>query len=338
MARQEGEEDSSTGLVIHRDRDWTNGLQSATDWVATTLPVISVAVIDEHAFTRECITRSLRECGDSLDVASFAACDDCLQSTRMHDLVLYHLHESVAHPRERVAHHGDDEARRACLRRLLKIAPVIILSGVDCPASIAEAFESGARGYIPTASTTVELAVAIMRLVRAGGTFVLQTSLSLQGTNPRGAPPQVITTHRCTPCEMEEATKIIAHELEVSESAFLAAKNSWLQRQLPTPLGLGGRPFVVGRQAAAGEGLPPCQPDLKLDDTAPFTLSRNHFMIENRDGGYQVRDLSSRLGTIVNGEPIGDHFCADNAPLRTGANEVIAGGVDSPFVFSVFIG
>ena len=51
-----------------------------------------------------------------------------------------------------------------------------------------------------------------------------------------------------------------------------------------------------------------------------------------------MRDLSSRLGTIVNGEPIGDHFCADNAPLRTGENEVIADGVDSPFVVSVFIG
>jgi hypothetical protein len=27
-----------------------------------------------------------------------------------------------------------------------------------------------------------------------------------------------------------------------------------------------------------------------------------------------------------------------DAPLRAGENEVIAGGVDSPFVFSVFIG
>jgi len=38
-----------------------------------------------------------------------------------------------------------------------------------------------------------------------------------------------------------------------------------------------------------------------------------------------------------NGEPIGDHFRGDDAPLRAGENEVIAGGVDSPFVFSVFI-
>ena len=50
-----------------------------------------------------------------------------------------------------------------------------------------------------------------------------------------------------------------------------------------------------------------------------------------------VRDLSSTLGTIVNGEPIGNHFRGDDAPLRAGENEVIAGGVDSPFVFSVFI-
>jgi len=50
-----------------------------------------------------------------------------------------------------------------------------------------------------------------------------------------------------------------------------------------------------------------------------------------------VRDLRSTLGTIVNGQPIGDHFRSDDAPLRAGENEVIAGGVESPFVFSVFV-
>jgi pSer/pThr/pTyr-binding forkhead associated (FHA) protein len=84
--------------------------------------------------------------------------------------------------------------------------------------------------------------------------------------------------------------------------------------------------------------LPSLQPDLKLNDTVPFRLSRNHFMIERRDGSYYVRDLRSTLGTIVNGQSIGEHFRGDDAPLRAGENEVIAGGVDSPFVFSVFIG
>src|SRR5262245_1891834 len=120
-------------------------------------------------------------------------------------------------------------------------------------------------------------------------------------------------------------------------NAYLAAKSPWLQRQFRTPLGLGDLPFIVGRGHVAGEGLPPLQPDLKLDDTVPFRLSRNHLMIEKRDGNYYVRDLCSTLGTIVNIEPIGDHFRGDDAPLRAGENEVIAGGVDSPFVFSVFI-
>jgi hypothetical protein len=121
------------------------------------------------------------------------------------------------------------------------------------------------------------------------------------------------------------------------DNAYLAAGNPWLRRQLRAPVGLGDRPFVVGRRPIAGEGLPPRQPDLMLEDTGPFRLSRNHFMIEQRREGYHVRDLHSTLGTIVNGQPIGGHLRADDLVLRAGENEVIAGGVDSPFVFFVSI-
>jgi len=122
-----------------------------------------------------------------------------------------------------------------------------------------------------------------------------------------------------------------------AEHVRLAAANPWLQRQFDAPLRLDHLPFVVGRRPIPGEGQPLWQPDLMLDDTAPFRLSRNHFTIEKREGSYHLRDLCSTLGTIVNGEPIGTHFRTDDAPLRAGENEVIAGGVDSPFVFSVSI-
>jgi hypothetical protein len=129
---------------------------------------------------------------------------------------------------------------------------------------------------------------------------------------------------------------------------YLSAKNLWLQQQFHTPLGVGDLPFVVGRRPVAGEELPPWQPHLALDDAVPFWLSRNHFIIEKSDGGYRVRDLCSTLGTIVNCAPIGHYLCADaaaawgstrlsSAPLHVGENEVIAGGVDSPFIFTVFM-
>jgi hypothetical protein len=131
-------------------------------------------------------------------------------------------------------------------------------------------------------------------------------------------------------------------ESPVSNS-LLAAKNPWMQQQFSTSLVLGDRPFVVGRRPAAREELPPWQPDLELNDTAPFRLSRNHFTIKKREGAYRVRDLCSTPGTIVNGERIGaslggdgsttwEHLASD-AQLRAGENQVIAGGPDSPFIF-----
>jgi DNA-binding NarL/FixJ family response regulator len=143
--------------------------------------MISIGMIDEHSFTRECITKSLQEICTLLDVTSFATCDECLKSERIYDLILYHTHESVAN-------HNEDHERRASVKKVLQIAPVIILCDVDCPDSIITAFDSGVRGYIPTTSTTLELAIEIIRLVRAGGTFVPPSSLSIARAPSRAKP------------------------------------------------------------------------------------------------------------------------------------------------------
>lgn len=113
----------------------------------------------------------------------------------------------------------------------------------------------------------------------------------------------------------------------------LSAKSEWVQRGLHTPIVIGERPFIIGRAPFPGEGQPSIPPDLQLEDALPFRLSRNHFVIESRNGDYHVRDLRSTPGTVVNGEPIGVHFRSDDAPLRSGENEIVAGGMDSPFSF-----
>jgi DNA-binding NarL/FixJ family response regulator len=85
------------------------------------------------------------------------------------------------------------------IKDLLGIAPVIILSAVDNPQEILNALESGARGYIPTATTSLDLTIEIIRLVRADGTFVPTSSLSLQRYNGEGSTSRLTTTEQFTP-------------------------------------------------------------------------------------------------------------------------------------------
>ena len=154
----------------------------------------------------------------------------------------------------------------------------------------------------------------------------------------READDRIVNDERRSGLAHENRERALNHTVVSSvNTASLTAKNPWLQQQLQARFELSNLPFVIGRRPIAQEGPPLWQPDLTLDDIAPFRLSRNHLTIEQRDGSYHVRDLCSTLGTIVNGEPIGNHFRTDDAQLQTGDNEVIAGGLDSPFVFSVFI-
>jgi DNA-binding NarL/FixJ family response regulator len=178
---------------------------------------IALAVVDEHSFTRECITRSLQERCSLFSIVTFAACDACMQGSRVHDIILYHSHESIA---------SNVTAQPAIsIKKLSQIAPVIVLCDVDCFESVSAAFASGARGYIPTASTAVELAVEIIRLVKAGGTFVPASILRIRVMSGEGATSGAIAT-QFTPRQLAvleriklgKTNKAIAHELKMSES------------------------------------------------------------------------------------------------------------------------
>jgi DNA-binding NarL/FixJ family response regulator len=192
-------------------------------WVPVTNAAMSVAIIDRHSFTRECIAKSLQECDDALAVAAFESCDSCFASATTYDLILYHAHGAALDPKQ---------AGRAPFDRVLQLAPVVVLSDLDCPDAIMDAFECGARGYIPTIDTTLGLALEIVRLIRAGGTFVPPSSLALRRASRRDLPPASApaatpaAAAAFTPRQMAvlrqvklgKANKTIARELEMSES------------------------------------------------------------------------------------------------------------------------
>jgi len=96
-------------------------------------------------------------------------------------------------------------------------------------------------------------------------------------------------------------------------------------------------PFVVGRVPIDGEEPTSMHPDLLIEDDVPFRLSRRHFMISWNGEHVQISDLGSTLGTIVNGRAIGHPFMRDVAPLFVGENDVLAGGLGSPFEFVVSV-
>lgn len=211
-----------------RRRDNSSG-QETTGWTTLDSASLSVAIIDDHSFTRECITRSLNEADARLNVSPFSNCEDCINSSKRYDVILYHARCEQRPSTD--AGREPDAAHRPPFARILEIAPIILLSDSGGPKAILEALEWGARGYIPTQDTTLKLVLEIIRLVRAGGTFVPASSLALRFTDRRGsagasAESREAVGERFTPRQLAvlhhlkqgKANKTIARELAMSES------------------------------------------------------------------------------------------------------------------------
>ncbi len=129
-----------------------------------------------------------------------------------------------------------------------------------------------------------------------------------------------------------------AERTDAGYGITLIGETAALREELgETPVSVAHLPYIVGRTPEAGEHGPRHNPDLTLADHRPLRLSREHFAIERFRDRLWVRDLSSTLGTSVNGQPIGRDFSADSAELRWGENRIVAGGADSPFEFTVTV-
>ena len=93
-------------------------------------------------------------------------------------------------------------------------------------------------------------------------------------------------------------------------------------------------PFKIGRRSYHTSDVLSSN-DFYIEDDPPYNVSRNHFLINLVNNNVYVTDRGSTLGTIVNGNRIS----GDTPPilLNKQKNEVIVGGLQSPFKFEINI-
>ncbi len=98
-----------------------------------------------------------------------------------------------------------------------------------------------------------------------------------------------------------------------------------------------GLPFHVGRQPQRGETTHVEPAELTLRSGGSAQISAYHFAIVKHEGRLAVRDLQSRLGTMVNGTRIAVFEQSDLAELTLGENTIQTGGTESPYRFHVIV-
>ncbi|MDH3665113.1 MAG: response regulator transcription factor [Alphaproteobacteria bacterium] len=118
------------------------------------------------------------------------------------------------------------------LRQSYPAVPLAMLADRDDPADIREAIRRGVNGYVSTSLDRRE-ALEVLRFIRAGGTYVpasalVDADLSAQSDGSGGVDnrPARATFDDLTPREADvverlrlgKPNKVIAHELEISES------------------------------------------------------------------------------------------------------------------------
>jgi DNA-binding NarL/FixJ family response regulator len=178
-----------------------------------------IAFIDKYPFTRDCIALALQTAGANLRVVPHASCADVLNSETQYDLLLFHWHGG----NEEIE---SSELAAAEFESVTALGPVIVLGEIEQGGFISSAFEKGVRGYIPIDSTPAGLAIEIIRLVKAGGTFVPLSGLPLRGSRISAEAAVAGAGRALTPREegvlkllkQGKANKAIAYELQLSES------------------------------------------------------------------------------------------------------------------------
>jgi hypothetical protein len=94
-------------------------------------------------------------------------------------------------------------------------------------------------------------------------------------------------------------------------------------------------PFKIGRFSRRKTDRIFHKNDFYLMNNHPFTISRNHFVIEKKDGKIFFKDNGSKLGSYVNGKFVDKHNPIEK--LSFGVNTIILGPKKDDFVYQLII-
>ncbi|OZG70129.1 DNA-binding response regulator [Hahella sp. CCB-MM4] len=153
---------------------------------------LKALLVDDHPIVTEAITTALLALNifsEATAVRSLAEATEFLESSPSVDLVMLDLHLEDTQGVEGMS----------TLREKYPDLPIVIFSGEEDPAIIAQSFEYGVRGFIPK-SSNVDIIVNAIRMVMAGSSYIPPNAIRLLGFD---LPP---TTVKPTPPPMEKPT------------------------------------------------------------------------------------------------------------------------------------
>ena len=134
-------------------------------------------IVDDHPIITEALSTALvvLRVFDSVDKEnSLAAGCARLQGARPYDLVMLDLHMGDARGLEAMQQ----------VRERYPDMPVVIFSGDESSATVAEAFEHGVQGYIPK-NSPMSVVVNAIRIVLAGGIYIPPQAIRMLGFDPQ---------------------------------------------------------------------------------------------------------------------------------------------------------
>jgi DNA-binding NarL/FixJ family response regulator len=179
---------------------------------------LNIVLIDSYRLTQECLTKAFDDMDSGISIFGCLTVTDCIAEAQTDlDLIIYHPH-------------GIEVLETTIMQASAAIClafpdiPVIIFSDADVLQQsqlMHAALQGGARGFVPTQTASLSIALAAIHLVKAGGTFAPVDLL--MSTRPARSPERRsrLTSRQeavLSQLRQGKTNRIIAYELGMTES------------------------------------------------------------------------------------------------------------------------